>query len=834
MQTLPELLFRSERRFGDRPAVAIRRGLRTQVWSYHALAEAARTAAARLEAAGLEPGGRVLTLAPNGPELVAAMFGVWLAGGVLVPLDLRTPPEVVARIRETTSPRLLIASGPVEGPGGLATVSPFELVEAGYGSLPISLPRGAAEGSPSAGERSLLAEIIFTSGTTGAPKGVMLTHRNILANVGQALEAMPIRGGQRLLSLLPLSHMLEQTIGLLVALARGATIHYATSHRSSAILAALQRQRIGLIVCVPEVLKLLLAGIEREVERRGRQRRWRSTLELAGRLPMALRPRLFGAVHRRLGGHLRVVLCGGAALDPELWRTWERLGVRVIQGYGATECAPMVSTNRLNRRLPGAVGWPVRGVRARLAPDGEILVRGPNVTTGYWRDEAATAAAFQDGWYCTGDVGRVGERGELRLVGRKKEMIVLADGRNVFPQDVEGELGREAAIKDCAVVGAPRAGGGEEVHAVLIPSGDAEVARAAVRRANTRLGPHQQVGGMTIWPMSELPRTPSLKVKRAEVLAGIRRPDAAVLAGPPMVDGAESGLFRLLARAAGVPVERVRPEADLALDLGLDSLARVELAVLLEEELGRAVSDEEMAEQRTVADLMAALERGGAAGAVEPLPAWPREVPGTLARLAVQDLLLFPLLRLVCRPRRVIGLERLGATGGPALLIANHTSHLDSLAVLATLPPSMRRRTAVAAAADYFFARQPLATFASLALGAFPFHRQGAVSASLAHCGDLADAGQSILIFPEGTRSPDGRLQPFKSGIGLLARELGLPVVPIHLRGLHTVLPKGRSRPRPGPLAVTIGEPLRLDPGLSNAEAAEMLEAETRRLAEVP
>src|SRR5205823_8036568 len=216
-----------------------------------------------------------------------------------------------------------------------------------------------------------LAEIVFTSGTTAAPKGVMLTDRNILSNVAAAREAMPIRLGERLLSLLPLSHMMEQTAGLLAALGAGATIFYATSRRSTAVLAALQRHRIGLLVCVPEILRLLLAGIEREVERSGGRGHWERLLDLAERLPMAARPALFRPLHRRLGGHLRLVLCGGAALEPELWRTWERLGVRVVQGYGATECAPIISSNRLNRRLPGAVGWPLRDVKLRLAADGE-------------------------------------------------------------------------------------------------------------------------------------------------------------------------------------------------------------------------------------------------------------------------------------------------------------------------------------------------------------------------------------------------------------------------------------------------------------------------------
>jgi long-chain acyl-CoA synthetase len=696
----------------------------------------------------------------------------------------------------------------------------------------------------------------------------MLTHANILANVASAQEALPIAVGERLLSLLPLSHMMEQTAGLLAALAAGATVYYATSRRSSAILAAFQRHRIGLLICVPEVLSLLMAGIEREVDRTGRRRVWDALNAAAARLPMAARPALFGAVHRRLGGRFGMALCGGAPLGEAVQGAWERLGVRVIQGYGATECAPIIASNRYDHRVPNSVGWALPNVEIRLAADGEALVRGPNVTPGYWNDPAATEASFENGWYRTGDLGEYvradltpqpplrrgeGEKARpgdglvgppLRLRGRKKEMIVLSDGRNVFPEDVEPILRADPAVKDCAVVGRPR-GGGLEVHAVVIPNetvdptrsaestNPAWIAEAAVRRANGRLGPHQQIGGWSVWDGADFPRTPSLKVKRAEVLAALaeHRPPTQATAPAAVGDSMEARVTGLLSRATGRPADRIRPESDLHLDVGLDSLGRVELAVLLEEELGRSLSDEQVAELRTVGDLLAALEQPTSSTPPAPLPRWPRSWPLRAIRAALQDALLFPALRLVCRPLTIEGREHLASLRGPALLIANHASHLDSATVLSALPEGRRRRTAVAAAADYFFSDRKRALIASILLGAFPFHRTGPVAASLAHCGDLADGGHSLLVFPEGTRSTTGQIAPFKPGIGLLARELGVPVVPIYLDGLFGILPKGRSMPRPGAVRVVVGAALRVDPGLSNAESAAQLEAALRALA---
>jgi len=257
----------------------------------------------------------------------------------------------------------------------------------------------------------------------------------------------------------------------------------------------------------------------------------------------------------------------------------------------------------------------------------------------------------------------------------------------------------------------------------------------------------------------------------------------------------------------------------------------VELAVLLEEELGRSLADQEIEGQHTVTDLVAAIERGSNIATTSRPASWPRRAPARVLRSVFQTLVLFPLMRRVCRPRQILGIESLDRLSGPALIIANHTSHLDSPTLLAMLPSRVRRRTAVAAAADYFFRNRPTAVFASLLIGAFPFHRDGPISASLAYCGDVLDDGDSVLIFPEGTRSTNGQVLPFKSGIGLLARELGVPVVPIHMRGLHAILPKGRIWPRPGPIQIRIGQPLWLDPTLSNAEAAALLESAVRRLA---
>jgi long-chain acyl-CoA synthetase len=823
METLVDLLDRAAAEHGDRTALTIRTGLREDVWSYRRLSGAAAALAAHLsEDIGLEPGARVVVWGPNCPQLVAAYFGVLLARLVLVPLDPYATPELLSRVIDRTEAALLISGL------GTSTVTPtLDLL-----ALPFDADRGYRGPRPRAEDT---AEIVFTSGTTGLPKGVVLTHANVVANVRSARAALRPTRDFRLLSVLPLSHMFEQTAGLFLPLHAGASVHYATSRQSPVILKTLRRHRVTAMAVVPQVLELLLGGIEREVGRRGSLERWEAAHRLAPHLPLAARRLLFRRVHRELGGRLDLLVSGGAALPPAPAATWERLGVTVLEGYGATECAPSIASNTRAARRPGSVGRPVPGVEVRIGEDGEILVRGANVTPGYWRDEKATRAAFtEDGWYRTGDLGELDDDGFVHLRGRLKDVIVLPSGLNVHPEDVEPELLRQDAIADCAVVGAAGGNGAVHVHAVVIPAragahAGEEVAEA-VRSANRRLAPHQRIAAFTLWEHGELPRTNLLKVKRYELVAALDGQEPAGDPAPrPEADvDRRSRLLRLLAGLA--PGASIGPDSDLTLDLALDSLARVELAVRLESELGLSVEDGDLAAAATVGELLQLVEAGEAVSPPVAFPSWALGRPARAARAFLQAAILFPAHAVACRPFRVDGLEHLDGLESPVLLVANHVSHFDTPSILRALPRRLRARVAVAAAADYFFRTRLLAVATPLLLNAFPFSREGSVRSSLEHCGDVADGGWSVLVYPEGTRSPDGRLQPFRTGIGLLATDLRVPVVPIGVEGTYAVLPKGRRRPRRGPVTVRFGPPLRPATGDERIEAVSALEQAVARL----
>lgn len=820
MHTLIDLLERSADECGERPALTIRAGLRDDVWSYRRLWAASEALGSYLsEDLGLEPGDRVVVWGVSSPQLAAVVFGVLRAGLVLVPLDPYATPDLLGRVLLQTGAARLI-SGLGDHPG----TPTLDL-----SALPLDTLRACRLPRPRPDD---VAEIVFTSGTTGRPKGVVLTHANVVANVRSARAALQPTSDFRLLSVLPLSHMFEQTAGLFLPLHVGASVHYATSRQSPVILKTLRRHQITAMAVVPQVLELLLAGIEREIDRRGARRRWQTAHRLAAHLPTAQRRLLFRSVHRQLGGHLELLVSGGAALDPEVAAAWERLGVTVLEGYGATECAPSIASNTRAARRPGSVGRPVPGVEVRIGEQGEIQVRGANVTHGYWHDDDATREAFtDDGWYRTGDLGRLDPDGFLHLHGRLRDLIVLPNGLNVVPEDVETMLAEEPSIAECAVVGAGAQPGAAHVHAVVVPVRSGADAReriaVAVRSVNSRLEPHQRIAAFTVWE-GDLPRTSLLKVKRHELVAMLGGGTGGESLPPPRpaadVDR-RSRLERLLVDLvpAGTPIT---PASDLALDLGLDSLARVELAVRLESELGLSVEDGDLVSAATVGELARLVEAGEAVSSPAAFPAWALRWPARAARACLQAGLLLPAHALVCRPFRVEGREHLSGLDGPLLLVANHASHLDTPSILRALPRRLRSRVAVAAAADYFFRTRPLELAMPLLLNAFPFSREGAVRSSLEHCGDLVDGGWSVLVYPEGTRSVTGRLQPFRSGTGLLATDLRVPVVPIGVQGTHACLPKGARRPRRGPVTIRFGAALRPSSGTAHpAVAAELARA---------
>ncbi|HEU4674040.1 MAG TPA: AMP-binding protein [Candidatus Limnocylindrales bacterium] len=518
--TILELVDAAIARYGEREALALRRDDGADLrWSFAELGRRSRLAAWRLRAAGLDRGDRLLTWSPSTPELPAVYVAAMRIGAVLVPLDLRMAPDAIARICARAEPRLLAlgtgrdAPDPAEGGViGVPSASLDDLTADPDSTFPADWE---AQVEAWAGPVSTdVYALIFTSGTTAAPKGVILAHDNVLATIETVHRRIPPLE-HRVVSLLPLSHLFEQAITLYYALDVGADILYVRSRSPRVIFEAIRDHRTTSMVVVPQLLQLFWDAIEREAERSGRAASFRRLRTVARRLPYALRRVLFRSVHRRLGGGFRLFVSAGAFLPPALQQAWEDLGVIVLQGYGATETG-FVTCNSLDDHAAGTVGRAAPTGEVRIATDGEIQFRGPTLFKGYWHDADATAAAFtDDGWYRTGDIGRFDEGGHLHLMGRSKDIVVLPNGLNVYPEDIENEL-RIAGIKDAIVV-ETRPGRIEGI--ILAPAMEDGSVDAAVRAANGRLAVHQRVAAWRRWPDEDFPRTHTFKVRRNDVRA---------------------------------------------------------------------------------------------------------------------------------------------------------------------------------------------------------------------------------------------------------------------------------------------------------------------------
>jgi long-chain acyl-CoA synthetase len=431
-------------------------------------------------------------------------------------------PDAIERIAaRAEAKRLVIGTGrdapdPREaGLGSFPTTRLDELVAEPDDSFPADW-EAQVDAWPTPGPDTIF-ELVFTSGTTGTPKGVMLAHDNVLASVAAMHRVIPPLE-HRVVSLLPLSHLFEQAVALIYALDVGADVLYVRSRNPRVIFEAIRGHRTTSMVVVPQILELFWSAIEREVEKTGRTASFNRLRRIARHLPYAARRVLFRRVHAQLGGGLRIFVSSGAFLPPALQQAWEDLGVIVIQGYGSTETGFGTCTTREDHGL-GTVGRPMPPVELRLAADGEIQFRGPTIFKGYWHDPEATAAAFTaDGWYRTGDIGRLDDAGRLVLMGRTKDIIVLPNGLNVYPEDIENAL-RTAGLRDSVVVETKPG----RIEAVVLPpagrDGQSPEAirseiQAGVKAANATLAQHQRVAAFRIWPEDDLPRTHTLKIKR--------------------------------------------------------------------------------------------------------------------------------------------------------------------------------------------------------------------------------------------------------------------------------------------------------------------------------
>jgi len=803
MKTLIDL-FNTFEVLGDKIAFINRTGIRRFVFSYREFHDLALKMASLLAQNGVGRGDRVLLWGPNSSWWGVAYWGIILRGAIAVPVDFMSDLARADGIRTLTKATCVVQSRFKSE--RLASANSLLLEDLQY-LLENCLQIGEIA-SPAPEDT---AQLIYTSGTTGNPKGVILTHRNLIANMTQINSAVPIITSQfNFLSLLPLSHTFEQMGGFFTPLYRGATIVYLRTLKPSAIMAALAEEDIYIIMSVPRLLQLLKTTVERELEEKHLAAPFRWLAGVAAQFPREVRRALFFPVRRKFGSNFTAFVSGGAPLDQEVFKFWSGIGMTVLEGYGLTETSPVLCVNTMERQLAGSVGPPLPGVQVKII-DKEVLVRGDNVFPGYYENEEASRDAFtEEGWFRTGDFGELDRDGWLSIKGRQKEMIITGSGVNVYPDELETTLNRIAGVKESCVIGIEKAGA-EEVHAVLLLDGSGVAPEDIIAQANRQLDALQQITGQSVWNEAEFPKTTTLKIKKFAVKEELEKRgkgDSAAVSG--------DSLLNLIAKVTGTGAAQIREDSLLVTDLGLTSIDRVELVNALEQEYRLDIEDGQIGAETKVSDLRRIIAKREKLSSHDHFRFWTNNRFFRGVRMVWDALFHAPLFSSFVT-LDVQGLEHLKNLDSPLFFVANHLSYLDHLAVMFALPRKIRYRTATAAWEEFFFGdyhgfnrlwRRCSFEYASVLFNLFPLPQSQGFSASLAYMGKLADNGFNIMVFPEGGHSRDGNMLPFQQGLGIMVKEVGIPVVPVKISGTDQVLPHDARFPKCGKVTVTFGEAL--------------------------
>lgn len=802
MKTLIDL-FETFRKRGKEEAFVYRTGIRRFTFTYSEFSNSVLQMAAYLQEQGINKGDRVALWAPNSPFWGVAYFGILLAGAIVVPIDFASGKIRAETIIKLSGAKFVIQSNfkfeklnpsagrrSPEGDSGLKTVMIEDL---SFLLERISLIKKIIHAKPEE-----IAEIVYTSGTTGDPKGVMLTHQNIVANILDACSHICLPKGRfNFLSVLPLSHMFEQTVGFLIPLYRSDKIIYLRTVKPLAILQALKEENIAIMLVVPRLLSLLKNTIERELTAKG----------LISLMKFKITRKIIAStVHKKFGRNFQMFASGGAALPLDIFTFWKEIGFKIVEGYGLTECSPIISGNTFEEQIPGSVGKPLKSMKVKLE-NKELLVKGKNVFSNYYQNPEETEKAFINGWFKTGDFAKIDDKGRLIIKGRKKDVIVNSSGINIYPDEIEAVLNKSEGIKDSCVMGLDK-GEGEAVFAVLLLKNSKVNPKTIINKANRELDSLAQIEDFSVWKDYDFPRTTTLKIQKFKVKERLINTKYENIVS-------KDALISILANISKRSEEEIKETSILTLDLGLNSLSRLELINYLEQEYRVDLEDTIINQNTSVSDLRKLLEKREKIKKKSGLWLWTNSPIGKGIRQILDYVLHIPLSRMFFFSLKVHGLPNLKKLKSPVIFISNHVSYLDQPAIMQALPRNLRYKIATATREEFFFSESKASLvsrlffpYAMMAFNAFLLPRESGFRKSLAFMGNLVDHNVNILIFPEGTRTRNGKLQDFMSGLGLMVKELQVPVVPIRIIGMEKIYPRGSKYPKKGKCTVIFGKPI--------------------------
>ena len=878
-QTMIDLVAQQAESIPDKIALQMKRNGEWVRYSYRQLYEVSRQVAFVLWERGYRKGDRVILFAENQPEWGIAYLAAVQIGVVVVPIDPQTAEGEIFALTEYTE-----AKGVLTSEAGVARLHSAQTKPGAEAEslefLDINRfcqPFGSEQAENSVPTKSELpavpdqfpnvdidpdtvASIIFTMGTTVDPRGAMLSHRGFIANVMAVSQALPPEDTDRFLSVLPLYHALGFSCNFLMSIYAGTTVTYTNSLRPTTILAIMRETKITVLIGVPRLFQLLYDAIKRYV------------VQSPEAMEAPLAPEVVEEIQAALGGHIRVLVSGGAALPDEIYDLFIELGLTIYQGYGITEASPVLSVNPHHKSKRSSVGPAVQGVQLQIInPDeagvGEIVAHSPSLMQGYYRNQAVTGQVIRDGLLHTGDLGYFDEEGYLYLTGRSKDVIVSGAGKNIYPVELEALYRHSSLISEICVVGMSTDNMFEAAHAVIVPVCDynrdrAEVEKAIHQHIQERaqdLPTYQHIQTVHFWD-TELPKTSDAVINRQRVKEILQEqlsqqtqvaPQPDPVKGSLDADGNEGALkltmatdtasgveeviISELSRLARLPADQIRLNSNLGAELGLDSMARVELLLLLESRLQRSIPDELIAKIQTVGDVtetVKALQSEATPPPIdEEISAHIEQSESSHLSTTLAGLFRFSVWAIYRYyfSIKCSGLENLPREQ-PYIIAANHSSHLDTLAVMTVLGDESKRLR-VLAAKDYWFSTRFKSWFSGELLKFVPFDRHANFLQGLRISQEVLKQNECLLIYPEGTRSVTGELQPFKPGLGLLAYESGSPIIPAYIDGTYHALPKGKNLPRKSRIQVIFGKPIAPSSGheVGEMDAASGLEHETYR-----
>ncbi len=855
----------------ENTALEIQRRDGMESYSYSQARSGAESVGRWLVENGFEPGTRCAILAENHPRWVIAYLGIIAAGCVVVPLDTAFHRDQVEKLLKDSGSKLVFCDAKhqeVSQAAGGSTGSRLLLLAAGGGDtsapdLDSIFAAGPGRFVPIDRAPDDLAGLLYTSGTTADPKGVMLTHSNLIGEAEAVLGWAHIGPDDAVLGVLPLFHVLSQMANLLLPLVSGCRVVYLETLNTTELLRALRERKISVFAVVPQFFYLIHERITKEVSSRGALAQ--TAFRVLKRINLAFRTVgfnagriLFRKVHQTLGDRMRYLVTGGSRFDPQIGRDFYAMGIDVLQAYGLTETTGGAFATLPGNNVIGSVGTPLPGVEARILapqagsddgqPVGEIAIRGAIVTRGYWNRPEATAEVLKDGWFHTGDLGYFDAEGNLFITGRKKEVIILSNGKNVYPEEIEGHYVKSPYIKEICVLGLEERPGdpsSERLYGVVVPDFQVlkerkvvnarEVIRFDIEGLSAQLASTKRLGSYEIW-QEDLPRTTTRKLKRFEIEKRVRQNrERGVLSGSSSTESAISSedqewlqepeverALKVIRLATHSSSRQILPGDNLELDLGLDSMQRIELLVALEQELGGDVEESRLAEIYTVGDLVNAVRESASRGDASPpqAAAWGTllqeepsdpEVLGLIRPRPLAEAFWFGfsrLLWLIAQDRfqlHVDGLEKLPAAG-PYIISSNHQSYIDPAVLGSLLPWPVFRNTFSVGTSEIFgkgfmrsLARQLRVVVLDPDANLVPAMRAGAFG--LRH-------GLVLILYPEGERSIDGSPKIFKKGAAILSLHLQVPIVPVAIDGFHDAWPRGKSFQKFAQLRMRFGDPI--------------------------